>query len=39
MHDEATSQELTVHLIEKLNKVCGLHLNAPIFVSRQQKTK
>ena len=29
MHDEATSPELTVYLIEKLNKVCKLDLHNP----------
>jgi len=37
MHDEATSPELTVYLIEKMNKVCGLSLTAPKFVSGQPK--
>lgn len=37
MHDEATSPELTVYLIEKMNKVCGLNLTAPKFVSGQPK--
>ena len=32
MHDEATSPELTVYLVEKLNKVCGLDLIKPKFV-------
>ena len=29
MHDEATSPELTVYLIEQLNKVCKLNLHNP----------
>lgn len=33
MHDEATSPELTVYLIERINKVCGLSLTAPKFVN------
>jgi uncharacterized protein YecE (DUF72 family) len=37
MHDEATSPELTVYLVEKMNKVCGLHLTAPKFVNGQPK--
>ena len=32
MHDEATSPELTVYLVEKMNKVCGLNLPAPKFI-------
>jgi uncharacterized protein YecE (DUF72 family) len=29
MHDEATSPELCVYLVEKLNEVCGLNLQPP----------
>jgi uncharacterized protein YecE (DUF72 family) len=32
MHDEATSPELTVYLVDKLNKVCGLELQKPKFI-------
>jgi len=32
MHDEAFSPELTVYLVDKLNEVCGLHLQRPQFV-------
>jgi uncharacterized protein YecE (DUF72 family) len=32
MHDEATSPELCVYLIEKINEVCGLNLQKPIFI-------
>ena len=32
MHDEATSPELTVYLVEKLNKDCGLNLQRPKFI-------
>jgi uncharacterized protein YecE (DUF72 family) len=32
MHDEATSPELTVYLVKKLNEVCGLNLNIPRFL-------
>ncbi|HEY5967630.1 MAG TPA: DUF72 domain-containing protein [Chitinophagaceae bacterium] len=32
MHDEATSPELTLYLVEKLNKECGLNLIKPKFV-------
>jgi uncharacterized protein YecE (DUF72 family) len=37
MHDEATSPELTVYLVEKMNKVCGLDLPAPKFINGQPK--
>jgi uncharacterized protein YecE (DUF72 family) len=37
MHDEATSPELTVYLVEKINKTCGLNLTQPKFVSGQPK--
>jgi len=33
MHDEATSPELTVYLVDKLNSACGLHLHKPQFVT------
>ncbi|HYF32025.1 MAG TPA: DUF72 domain-containing protein [Chitinophagaceae bacterium] len=32
MHDEATSPELTVYLVDALNKKCGLNLIKPQFV-------
>jgi len=32
MHDEATSPELTVYLVNKLNMVCGLELQKPRFI-------
>jgi uncharacterized protein YecE (DUF72 family) len=32
MHDEATSPELTVYLVDKLNKECGLSLIKPKFI-------
>lgn len=32
MHDEATSPELTVYLIDKMNKECGLKLIKPTFI-------
>ena len=32
MHDEATSPELTVYLVDKLNKECGLDLIKPRFL-------
>jgi len=33
MHDEATSPELTIYLIEKMNAACGLNLIKPRFIS------
>ena len=36
MHNEATSPELTVYLVDKLNKECGLNLQKPAFISQQQ---
>jgi uncharacterized protein YecE (DUF72 family) len=33
MHDEAKSPELTVYLIDTLNKVCGLNLEKPKFLN------
>ena len=35
MHDEATSPELTVYLVEKINKECGLNLIKPKFVGNK----
>lgn len=35
MHDEAFSPELTVYLVEKLNKACGLTVQLPKFVDKQ----
>lgn len=32
MHDEATSPELTVYLVDKMNKDCGLDLMKPKFI-------
>lgn len=32
MHDEATSPELTVYLVDKMNKACGLNLIKPRFL-------
>ena len=34
MHDEATSPELTVYLVDRLNTACGLHLLKPQFLQR-----
>ena len=34
MHDEATSPELTVYLVDKLNKECGLNLIKPKFIDK-----
>jgi uncharacterized protein YecE (DUF72 family) len=36
MHDEATSPELTVYLVDKMNKELGLNLIKPTFVTQQQ---
>lgn len=33
MHDEATSPELTVYLVDKMNKACGLGLIKPKFLN------
>lgn len=33
MHDEATSPELTVYLVDKMNKACGLDLIKPTFIT------
>jgi uncharacterized protein YecE (DUF72 family) len=32
MHDEATSPELTVYLVDKMNRECGLNLIKPKFI-------
>ena len=32
MHDEATSPELTIYLVDKINKECGLNLIKPKFI-------
>jgi hypothetical protein len=37
MHDEATSPELTVYLVDKMNAACGLNLIKPQFVEKQSK--
>jgi len=36
MHDEATSPELTVYLVDKMNAVMQLHLIKPAFVTQQK---
>lgn len=36
MHDEATSPELTVYLVDKMNKEIGLNLIKPTFVKTQK---
>ncbi len=36
MHDEATSPELTVYLVDKMNKELGLNLIKPKFISEQK---
>jgi uncharacterized protein YecE (DUF72 family) len=35
MHDEATSPELTVYLVDNLNAACGLQLPKPQFIDKQ----
>lgn len=35
MHDEATSPELTVYLVDKMNKECGLDLIKPDFIDKK----
>jgi uncharacterized protein YecE (DUF72 family) len=37
MHDEATSPELTVYLVDKMNKELGLNLIKPKFISGQKE--
>jgi uncharacterized protein YecE (DUF72 family) len=39
MHDEATSPELTVELVDKMNKECGLNLIKPKFVENNGNLK
>ena len=39
MHDEATSPELTVYLVDKLNKECGLNLIKPKFIDKNSGQK
>ena len=39
MHDEATSPELTVELVDKMNAACGLHLIKPKFVNEKDVQK
>ncbi|MFT4155305.1 DUF72 domain-containing protein [Parafilimonas sp.] len=36
MHDEATSPELTVYLVDKLNTACGLNLIKPQFAEKKE---
>lgn len=39
MHDEATSPELTVYLVDKMNKECGLSLVQPTFIDTKDLPK
>lgn len=39
MHDEATSPELTVYLVDKMNKELGLNLVKPTFIGNEGKQK
>ena len=36
MHNEATSPELTIYLVDKMNAACGLNLIKPTFVDNKQ---
>lgn len=36
MQDEATSPELTVYLVDKMNAACGLNLIKPTFISEEK---
>ncbi len=36
MHDEATSPELTVYLVDKMNKELGVNLIKPTFIEKQK---
>ena len=36
MHNEATSPELTVYLVDKMNAACGLNLIKPMFIEQQK---
>ena len=38
MHDEATSPELTVYLVDKMNKELGLNLIKPKFIDKEKGT-
>jgi len=37
MHNEATSPELTVYLVDKMNKECGLNLMKPKFINAEKQ--
>ncbi len=37
MHDEATSPELTVYLVDKMNQECGLNLIKPTFITEEKR--
>jgi len=39
MHEEATSPELTVYLVDKMNKECGLNLLKPKFLNNTLLSK
>jgi uncharacterized protein YecE (DUF72 family) len=39
MHDEATSPELTVYLVDKMNKECNLNLIKPDFIGTGEPVK
>lgn len=37
MHDETFSPELTVYMVDELNKTCKLNLQKPIFIQQENK--
>ena len=39
MHDETYSPELTVYLVDKMNELCGLNLQKPVFVKENKPQK
>jgi uncharacterized protein YecE (DUF72 family) len=39
MHDEATSPELTIYLVDKMNKEMGLNLIKPTFIENTEEKK
>lgn len=39
MHNEATSPDLTIYLVDKMNKECGLNLIKPKFVNVKDETQ
>lgn len=37
MHDEAFSPELTIYMVDRLNDICKLNLQKPVFITKQQQ--